>query len=82
MKSEFEYLLEQGMVSRSDNILFQRIMVRCLELGIFQNSKDIAHEFDISMPTVERWLAGTNAPHPVMRGVVYKVIMELQENHA
>ena len=40
------------------------------------SDRDVAHEFDVRIPTVADWRAGRFAPHPLMRPVVYKWILE------
>lgn len=38
---------------------------------------DISHRFDMSKPALDRWLAGRNLPHPVIRQHVYNGIISL-----
>lgn len=53
-----------------DDEAFRSLLNQGMEcLGLFD--KDIAHEFNVSRPTVTRWRNGTNAPHPLMRRPVY-----------
>lgn len=33
---------------------------------------EVAEEFDVSVPTVIRWKAGTTAPHPAMQPYVFE----------
>ena len=41
--------------------------------------KKICREFGVSKPTVERWIQGRNAPHPIMRKVALERIIEMIE---
>lgn len=55
-------------------------LVRCSmqELGL--TTKDVAHMFGASIPTVERWTTGKNAPLPLMRSIVYKEFIKRIDN--
>lgn len=63
-------------IDPNDDIKFQLVLKKGVEL--FDLSvKDIAHEFTTSIPTVERWLSGRNAPHPAIRPLIYKWLEDL-----
>ncbi len=49
---------------------FQKLLSEGVEL-LNLVDQDIAREFSVSRPTVNRWRSGANAPYPFMRRSVY-----------
>lgn len=47
------------------DLLFGSYIKVAMAAGL--TTRDIAHEFDVSVPTVERWVEGKNCPHPALR---------------
>ena len=57
---------------------FREIISGVLSMG-FVNERDLAHEFSVSRPMVERWKNGQNAPHPKIRVPIYKYLFKVLE---
>lgn len=64
----------------NDDRQFMHLVLASMQkLGL--TKKDVAHMFGTSISTVERWVSGKNAPHPIMRPIMYKVFLKgLDEN--
>lgn len=65
-----EYLAALKVASANDDKVFHSLLLEGIRLLNLTN-KEIAHRFDVSRPTIERWRTGINAPHPAMRKAVY-----------
>lgn len=63
-------------VEPNNNRQFMYI-VRTVMQELNLTKKDIAHMFTVSIPTVERWMSGENAPHPAMRSCLYRTLLSL-----
>ncbi len=55
--------------------IFQKLFAYSLEY-LKISHKEVAAKFGVSLPTVERWRSGKNAPHPIMRRIVYDWLIE------
>lgn len=53
-----------------DTEMFHELLQRAMSL-LNLGDKDLAHQFNVSRPTVSRWRTGKNAPHPAMRTPIY-----------
>lgn len=58
---------------------FERILNDVMDLTELAE-KDIAHQFSVSRPTVERWRHGKTSPHPAMRPPVYQWLQAQLDN--
>ena len=59
------------VAKKDDDLAFHRILkvaMNVLELSV----SDLAHTFDLSKPTIERWLTQKAYPHPDIRPSLYK----------
>ena len=65
-----EFIAALSTVEAKDDAAFTRLVATGVDL-LRLVDRDIAHEFEVSLPTVTRWRNGTNAPHPAMRKHVY-----------
>lgn len=62
-------------VSEHDDVAFRRILESAMKvLGL--TIRDVSDAFEVSRPTVERWLAGTAVPHPMKIKAVYEAFKE------
>lgn len=67
-KAERQMSKDEGEVTDKQ---FRRAIIKVVaELGVAA----VADGLSVSKPTVERWVAGRNSPHPVMRPVIMKWI--------
>ncbi len=41
------------------------------------NHNDLAKTFQVSRPTIQRWIDGTTAPHPIARKLVITYLLSL-----
>lgn len=55
---------------KNDRQFMHLVICSMQELNL--TDKDVAEMIGVSIPTVERWKNGKNAPHPAMRPVIYK----------
>jgi len=70
LKRLAHFVAQLRAADAADGVKFGKLVaigVDILEL----TTKDIAHEFACSLPTVDRWINGVNAPHPAMRPAIY-----------
>ncbi len=58
-------------VDSRDDRAFHQAFARGVDL-LGSADKDLAREFDVSRPTIVRWRNGNNAPHPAMRGPIFR----------
>ena len=66
-----EYRVALSAANKQDEMQFHLLVqygVRLLELS----DADLAHDLDMSLPSVARWRDGRNAPHPAMRPFIYQ----------
>lgn len=58
----------------NDDVLFHTFIRRFMkELNV--SNRDVASMMDMSVPSVDRWIAGRTAPHPAMRAAVYRKLI-------
>lgn len=70
-----ELLDRLDVVSNDDNEEFAALTRDVMEfLGL--SVRQAAHQFDTSLPTIERWMTGKNAPHPIVRPTVFRFFRE------
>lgn len=53
---------------------FNKIIKVCLNRGDF-SEEEIAHAMNCSRTSIQRWIDGSSAPHPVMHSTVYAWIL-------
>lgn len=68
-------------VDVKDDAAFHALLVRSVDLLMLKD-REIAHEFEVSRPTVTRWRNGLNAPHPALRKHVFTWLRERAEYFA
>lgn len=78
LKDDFSMLLE--LADENDAEYFTFLLNSGIQLFNISD-EEIRHRFDISMPTLQRWKNGTNAPHPAMRRPVYAWLRTLVKEH-
>jgi DNA-binding transcriptional regulator YiaG len=78
MKTNIELIaeLEQAKIDKENNLLFQQMVVQCME-ALSLSDHNLARRFGISRPSITRWTNGTGAPHPAMRIPVYDHFIKL-----
>jgi hypothetical protein len=80
-RQEYEYwkkiALADPVVSESDQA-FYYILNLAVELEL-TSELALRREFEVSVPTVKRWLSGENVPHLAMRKLVYAYLDYLVE---
>jgi len=59
----------KGADQKNDEV-FHKIVEQGMDIMQLLDS-DLAHEFNVSRPTVNRWRSGANAPHPALRKHVF-----------
>jgi len=65
-----EYVRDVQGADRHDDQAFRRLFAAGMNLLQLLDI-DVAREFGVSRPSVNRWRNGINAPHPAMRKPVY-----------
>ncbi|MDP3697911.1 MAG: hypothetical protein Q8R55_07990 [Candidatus Taylorbacteria bacterium] len=60
---------------KNDDGLFEMTISTALEMAIISEG-DIAREFGLSRPTVQRWSSGESNSHPTLRPRVYKWLLD------
>lgn len=66
-----EYKRSLQAANTEDAKLFRSLLDQGMKLlGLID--KDVSHKFGLSRPSVTRWRNGKNAPHPALRGPVYR----------
>lgn len=63
------------IVNKWDDDEFEALInldIKCFNISVYE----ISEQFDVSLPTVERWKKGVNAPHPYMRPMVYRFLRD------
>jgi hypothetical protein len=78
MTEELRLYLEDLRKEDNSDAAFHNLVVRGIDLRVY-NILGLATEVGTSLPTVERWLKGVNAPMPSMRIPVYKEIAAIVE---
>ncbi len=69
------YVNEVRRADPKDNALFTSLFNRGVKL--FQISDEaIADRFDVSRPTLARWMNGKNLPHPAMRRAIFEWLIQ------
>jgi DNA-binding transcriptional regulator YiaG len=64
------------ILSKADaesDVTFQIVINLALKL-LPMTEKDFYRRFDMSVPSMKRWINGTSAPHPIMRKRVFEFI--------
>ena len=64
------YIATLQKADPKDDKVFHDIVARGMEVLRLLDT-DLAHQFGVSRPTVNRWRSGANAPHPFMRKPVF-----------
>lgn len=73
------YKKDLEVVSITDNRLFSSLCnTGIILLGL--EERDFSNEFDVPIPTIERWRKNINYPAPLMRKPVYDWLLKLTEN--
>ena len=70
-----EFMAALNDPDKNDNALFARLVSEGMTL-LNITDKDVAREFGISRPTVDRWKDGSASPHPYIRPLVFKWLKE------
>lgn len=73
------HITQLEMADPQDDALFHKLIRRTMELTNL-DIRTMADRFDMSKPSLELWIKGSHAPHPVMRTNIYKrCISEMQK---
>lgn len=64
------YIATVRKADQKDDAAFHKVVSSGMDLMSVLDS-DLAHEFGVSRPTVNRWRSGANAPHPALRKHVF-----------
>jgi hypothetical protein len=76
---EYKSMIES--VNTDDLYEFHRIIILGFEL-LPISKEELRNRFDMSVPSLERWLTGASAPHPIMRKHVIKFFKDKLTNAA
>lgn len=71
-----ELIEKMRNADKENTQLFHEIIKAGADAG-FWTKQSLAHEFDTSYPTANRWIEGVNAPHPAMRRGIYRTLTVL-----
>ena len=67
-------MIAAGLEYPEDDALFACIVKNCM-MATGLTLTELAEEFSISVPSVERWRSGKTAPHPAMRPQIYRYFL-------
>lgn len=67
---------EARVASITDDAKFHELITRCRTI-LEMTDRDISEALNVSRPTVSRWIAGKNLPHPAMRKSIFGEIIRL-----
>lgn len=66
----------KAAIAGAEEVEFRELLLQSMK-SLKLLDKDIALEFDMSRPSVNRWKNGRTVPHPTIRKIVYRYLEQL-----